>query len=75
VFPNDWELYDIAADRVERNNVAAQHPDVVKSLAAEWDTWAKRTNVDPWTGPTRLPWGDNAPGRGGAGRQGGRGGQ
>ncbi len=75
VFPNDWELYDIAADRVERNNVAPQHPDVVTSLAAEWDTWARRTNVDPWTGPTRLPWGDNAPGPGGAGRQGGRGGQ
>ena len=76
VFPNDWELYDIAADRVERNNVAARHPDVVKSLAAEWDAWAKRANVDPWTGPTRLPWGDDAPGRGaGAGRRGGRGGQ
>ena len=27
-----WELYDIAADRVERNNVAAQHPDIVKRL-------------------------------------------
>jgi arylsulfatase len=72
MFPGEWELYDIAADRVERNNVAAQHPDVVKTLSAEWDAWAKRTNVDPWQGPARAPWGDNAPGArgGGGGRQG-----
>ena len=25
-FPNDWELYDMAADRVERNDVAASIP-------------------------------------------------
>ena len=70
MFPGEWELYDIAADRVERNNVAAQHPDVVKTLSAEWDAWAKRTNVDPWQGPARAPWGDNAPAAraGGAGR-------
>ena len=36
-----------------------------------WDAWAKRTNVDPWQGPVRLPWGDDAPGRGG--RRGGGG--
>jgi arylsulfatase len=66
----EWELYDIAADRVERNNVAAQHPDVVKRLSDEWDAWAKRTNVDVWPGPALRPWGDNAPPAGGRGRQG-----
>jgi len=66
----DYEINDIAADRVERNNVAAQHMDVVKRLAADWDAWARRTNVDPWPGPALMPWGDNAPARGG-----GRGGQ
>jgi len=70
-FPNDWELYDIDADRVERNNLASANPEVVKKMAAEWEAWAKRANVDPWNGPARLPWGDNAPGPGrGAGRQG-----
>ena len=59
-YPNDWELYDMAADRVERNNVAASRPDLVKTLAAEWNAWAKRANVDPWTGARRLPWGDDA---------------
>jgi arylsulfatase len=60
-YPNGWELYDMSADRVERNDRAASHPDIVKTLAAEWDGWAKRANVDPWDGPRRLPWGDDAP--------------
>jgi arylsulfatase len=60
-YPDGWELYDMAADRVERDNLAVRHPDVVRALAAEWDAWAKRANVDPWTGPRRVPWGDDAP--------------
>ena len=56
-----WELYDMSADRVERNDLAASHPDIVKKLAAAWDAWAKRANVDSWDGPRRLPWGDDAP--------------
>jgi len=59
-YPNEWELYDMAADRVERNNLAPSRPDVVNALAAEWDAWAKRANVDPWNGARRLPWGDDA---------------
>ena len=60
-FPNEWELYDMAADRVERNDLAASRPDLVRTLATAWDAWAARANVDPWTGPPRLPWGDDAP--------------
>jgi arylsulfatase A-like enzyme len=63
-YPGEWELYDMTADRVERNNVAAQHPDIVARLGAAWDAWAKRANVDPWPGPELTPWGDNLP-RGG----------
>src|SRR5688572_26787596 len=62
MYPDEWELYDLAADRVERNDLAASRPDLVKTLAAEWDAWAKRANVDPWTGPRRQPWGDAQPG-------------
>jgi NAD(P)-dependent dehydrogenase (short-subunit alcohol dehydrogenase family) len=60
-YPDGWELYDLAADRVERNNLAARHPDIVKTLATEWNAWAERARVDPWPGPRRLPWGDDAP--------------
>ena len=48
-----WELYDMAADRTEMNNLAAQLPDKVKELAARWETWAARANVLPlgsWRG-------------------------
>jgi arylsulfatase A-like enzyme len=58
---DEWELYDIAADRTERNNLAAQHPDLVKKLRAEWEAWAKRAHVNPWKGPRRANWGDVAP--------------
>ena len=60
-YPDAWELYDMSTDRVERNDQAASHPDLVRTLAAEWDAWAKRANVDSWDGPRRLPWGDDAP--------------
>jgi enterochelin esterase family protein len=51
----------MTADRVERNDLAARRPDLVRTLATAWDAWAARANVDPWTGPPRLPWGDDAP--------------
>jgi arylsulfatase len=57
-YPDGWELYDIATDRVERNDLAAKHPDIVRRLAAEWQAWAKRANVDQWTGPRRTNWGE-----------------
>lgn len=42
-----WELYDMTTDRIEMNNLAAQHPDKVKVMAAQWDAWAARANVLP----------------------------
>jgi len=60
-YMDGWELYDITADRVERNDLAAKHPDIVKKLSAEWEAWAKRANVDQWTGPRRTNWGDAPP--------------
>ena len=43
-----WELYDIPTDRAEARDVAAEHPDAVRELAAKWDAWAKRAHVVPW---------------------------
>jgi arylsulfatase len=67
-YPGEWELYDMTTDRVERNDVAAQHPDIVARLGAAWSAWATRAHVDPRTGPATTPWGD--PQRGGRGRGG-----
>ncbi|MBT1688503.1 arylsulfatase [Dawidia soli] len=42
-----WELYDLQRDRTEIENVAAQHPDLVKELSAQWQTWAVQNKVLP----------------------------
>jgi arylsulfatase len=44
-----WELFDIEADRIESNNLAEQHPEIVKDLSAEYDRWAARCGVVPWS--------------------------
>ena len=40
-----WELYDLSRDRVELNDLAALHPEIVRKLAALWDAWAARCHV------------------------------
>lgn len=42
-----WELYDLAKDRTELNDLAAAHPETVKELAAKWEAWAARVGVYP----------------------------
>lgn len=37
--PGQWELYDIAADRTEKNDVAAAHPEVVNRMKAALEEW------------------------------------
>lgn len=34
-----WQLYDLAADESESADVAARHPDVVRDLAARFESW------------------------------------
>jgi arylsulfatase len=41
----DWELFNVASDPAERNDVAAQNPDKVKALTALWDDYVKTNNV------------------------------
>ncbi len=55
-----WELYDMDADRVEMNNLAASQPDRVKTMSAKWEAWAKRTHALPRPGPP-APAPSNAP--------------
>jgi arylsulfatase A-like enzyme len=45
----EWELYDLEADRTESHDVAGAHPEVVKALAEEYDQWAARCGVIPFT--------------------------
>jgi arylsulfatase A-like enzyme len=45
-----WELYDLKADRTELHNLAAEHPERVKDMAATWEAWAQRAQVKPYPG-------------------------
>lgn len=42
-----WELYNIARDRSEQCDLSGQDPERVQKLAALWDAYAKRANVEP----------------------------
>ncbi len=42
-----WELYNIARDRSEQDNLAATEPERVQQMAAMWQAWAERARVLP----------------------------
>ena len=46
-YPGPWELYDMEQDRTETHNIAAEHPDLVNELSAQYDGWAQRCGVIP----------------------------
>jgi arylsulfatase len=41
-------LYDIAADRTERDDRVQSEPALVEELASEWERWAERVGALPW---------------------------
>ena len=45
-----WELYDLAADRTEMHNLAAEHPDLVAKMNTAWLAWWKDCSGSQWTG-------------------------
>jgi arylsulfatase len=42
-----WELYNLADDRTELDNLAEQMPERVEQLTAKWQAYAERANVLP----------------------------
>ena len=49
-----WELYDMDRDPTEMHDLAASQPERVRSMTAQWEAWARRSDVLPW------PWGSPA---------------
>lgn len=43
-----WELYDMAADRSETQDLTAERPEDVARLSAAWERWAESASVKPW---------------------------
>jgi arylsulfatase len=44
---NNWQLFDLEHDGTELNDVAAQYPEKVNAMAADWQAWAERSYVLP----------------------------
>ena len=44
-YPDPWELYDMASDRTETRDLAAQYPERVADMRARYDDWAARCGV------------------------------
>lgn len=42
-----WKLYDMVRDRTEIDDLAAEQPQRVATLAQKWDAWAAANNVTP----------------------------
>ena len=40
--PGEWQLYDLARDRAEQDDLAGRHPEVVRQLASLWEAWRER---------------------------------
>jgi arylsulfatase A-like enzyme len=57
-----WELFDLANDSGEKNNLAASKPDLVAKMRADWDAWNSRNIAPLWPGgATEDPDGSAAP--------------
>ena len=44
----DWELYDIEADRTELTDLRGSNAELEADLIAQYNDWAKRTGVMDW---------------------------
>ncbi|PAY18167.1 arylsulfatase [Rhodopirellula sp. SM50] len=49
-----WELYDLTVDRTEMNDLAGEHPELVKELSAAWDRWGAENHVTPLPDDLRV---------------------
>jgi arylsulfatase A-like enzyme len=46
-YGNPWELYDLSESRAEEHDLAADHPELVATLVADYERWAERVGVIP----------------------------
>lgn len=47
-YPEQWELFDLEADRTELHDLSGSNADKVREMAAQYEAWAKPRNVVPW---------------------------
>lgn len=54
-FAEQWELYNMEADRTEMNDLAKAEPKRTKAMAGMWQPWASDIGVQPWPMPQTPP--------------------
>ena len=47
-FPDNWELYDMEADRTEMNDLVGKLPVIAQDLFQQYQAWTRRSNVEQW---------------------------
>jgi arylsulfatase len=51
-----WELYDLSVDPGEANNLAAEHPEILETMVAQYEAFAVENGViPPFPPPTQTP--------------------
>jgi arylsulfatase len=43
-----WELYDMAVDRTETNDLSDKHPERLEEMTQQWESMARRFHAVPW---------------------------
>jgi arylsulfatase len=54
-YPEEWELFDLRADRTESNDLRARRPDVARRLLARYESFARRAQVVDWDEVRKAP--------------------
>jgi arylsulfatase len=58
--PGAWELYNLADDRSESEDLSADRPELVREFKGKWEAWAEEVNATPFpeTRPRAkgVPW-------------------
>ena len=54
-YPDQWELYDMAADRTEQHDLSQSSSDRLAMLSGLYDDWAPGALVRPWAGIIARP--------------------
>lgn len=54
-YPDQWELFHLAADRTETVDLAQREPARVRQLVARYEQWAARAQVVPWEEVLKAP--------------------
>jgi arylsulfatase len=45
---NEWELYNLRTDPLEKNNLIKQEPEIASDLLSEYERWSREHGVRAW---------------------------